>query len=205
MTKVAAFLVSLLSLFFLSFGSNSVVLDTSFLKSNVVFAQEELMLKEATGSSEISNEAVEYTLPYPGILPDSPLYFLKATRDRIVGFLISDPLKKAEFNLLVADKRLNSGIFLFNKGKNKYSLVISTVSKGENYFEEAINKTEEAKKQGMDTNDILRRLSDSSNKHLEVLKSFEKTLGKDFKEETVSLRKRIEDLKKRVDLLRLKQ
>ncbi len=174
------------------------------LNLNKSFAQQEMVLKEATGSSEAGekNKIVEYTLPYPGILPDNPLYFLKAGRDRIVGLLISDPLKKAEFNLLAADKRLNSGVYLFKKGKEKYSLVISTVSKGENYFEEAIIKAREAKKQGMDTNDILRRLSDSAYKHQEVLKSFEKTSSKDFKEEIVSLQKRAEDFKKQADLLR---
>lgn len=171
------------------------------------FAQEEMVLKEAMGSSETSTKSrsVEYTLPYPGILPDNPLYFLKAARDRIVGLLISDPLKKAEFNLLAADKRLNSGIFLFKKGKDKYSLAISTVSKGENYFEEAIAKVREAKQQGMDTNDILRRLSDSSYKHQEAIKSFEKTAGQDFKKDIVSLQKRTEDFKKQVDSLRTKK
>jgi len=175
-----------------------------FFTVGVSFAQEELMLKEATESSEAvtKNKDIEYTLPYPGILPDNPLYFLKAARDKIVSFLISDPLKKAEFNLLAADKRLNSGVFLFKKGKDKYSLAISTVSKGENYFEEAITKVKEAKKQGMDTNDILRRLSDSAYKHQEVIGSFEKTSSKDFKEEIVSLQKRAEDFKKKVDLLK---
>jgi len=179
-------------------------LSLSFRSS---FAQEEMVLKEATGSSEPSekNKIVEYTLPYPGILPDNPLYFLKMIRDRIVGILISDPLKKAEFNLLAADKRLNSGIFLFEKGKDKYSLAISTISKGENYFEEAIAKAREAKKKGLGTNDILRRLSDSSYKHQEAIKSFEKTAGQDFKEDIVSLQKRTEDFKKQVDLLRLQQ
>ena len=101
------------------------------LNLNKSFAQGEMVLKEATGSSETvsKNKDIEYTLPYPGILPDSPLYFLKTARDKIVSFLISDPLKKAEFNLLAADKRLNSGIFLFNKGKEKYKLALSTISK----------------------------------------------------------------------------
>jgi hypothetical protein len=171
---------------------------------NVAFAQEELILKEATGSSETvsKNKDIEYTLPYPGLLPDNPLYFLKTARDKMISFLISDPLKKAEFNLLAADKRLNSSVFLFEKGKEKYKLAISTVSKGENYFEDAIVKAEEAKKKGLDTNDILRLLSDSAYKHKEVIKSFEKTAGKDFKEETAFLRKRTEDFKKQVDSLR---
>ena len=191
-------------LIFLSVVFSLLLLSLSLRSS---FAQEELILKEATGSSETvsRNKDIEYTLPYPGLLPDSPLYFLKTARDKIVSFLISDPLKKAEFNLLAADKRLNSGIFLFNKGKEKYKLAISTVSKGENYFEDAIAKAGEAKKKGLDTNDILRRLSDSAYKHQEVIKSFEKTAGQDFKKETVILLKRTENFKKLVDSLRLQK
>jgi len=188
-------------LIFLSVVFSLLLLSLSLRSS---FAQEELILKEATGSSETvsRNKDIEYTLPYPGLLPDSPLYFLKTARDKMVSFLISDPLKKAEFNLLAADKRLNSAVFLFEKGKEKFSLALSTVSKGENYFEDAIAKAGEAKKKGLDTNDILRRLSDSAYKHQEVIKSFEKTAGEDFKEETAFLRKRTEDFKKRVDSLR---
>ncbi len=163
-----------------------------------------MVLKEATGSSETS-KTIEYELPYPGILPDNPLYFLKMIRDRIIGFLISDPLKKAEFDLLQADKRLNSGIFLFKKGKEKYSLALSTVSKGENYFEEAIAKAGEAKKQGMDTNDIVRRLSDSSYKHQEVLRYLRQKAPKDLKESFMSLENRVEDLKKQVESLKPKK
>src|SRR5260370_38981843 len=70
--------------------------------------------KTATDSSKM-----DYQLPYPGILPDNPLYELNALRDRIYGFLISDPLKKSEFDLLQADKRLAVGISLFNKGKKE--------------------------------------------------------------------------------------
>ncbi|MBF8250036.1 MAG: LPXTG-motif cell wall anchor protein, partial [Candidatus Levybacteria bacterium] len=77
----------------------------SFAKSDLAAAQ------TATPSS---NQEVNYELPYPGLLPDSPLYFLRVTRDKLVSFLISDPLKKAEFDLLQADKRLNAGIYLLN-------------------------------------------------------------------------------------------
>lgn len=137
-------------------------------------------------------KAVDYELPYPGLLPDSPLYFLKMIRDRLVWFLISDPLKKADFNLLTADKRLNGALYLFREDKNKIKLVESTISKGENYFEEAIKKVKEAKKQGMDTADILRRLETSSQKHQEILEK----MG------FASLRKRTENFEKEVKSLR---
>ena len=157
-------LVSLsLLIFLLSF-------NISFAKSNLAVAQD---------VSPIPTPRVNYELPYPGLLPDSPLYFLRIIRDKVVSFLIADPLKKAEFNLLQADKRLNAGIFLFNK--SKVSMSISTISKAENYFEESLQKVKEAKEQGMETTELMNKLIDSSKKHLEVLKSLEEKSPKNFK------------------------
>jgi hypothetical protein len=98
-----------------------------------------------TASSEQTTKEDDYTLPYPGILPDNPFYMLKTARDNFIGLLISDAKKKAEFNLLQADKRLQAGVYLIDKNK-KYDLAEQTISKGENYFEQAISKLEEAKK-----------------------------------------------------------
>jgi len=132
----------------------------SFAKSDLVFAQ------TATSSS---HQEINYELPYPGLLPDSPLYFLRIIRDKTIGFLISDPLKKAEFNLLQADKRLNAGIYLFNKGKT--SLALSTVSKAENYFGEALDRMREAKKEGRDIGGIQEKLRRALGKHEQELKN----------------------------------
>ena len=208
MEKIAS-LFSILALISLSFASSF----ATFSFMNVALAasdadsSQELSIKEATESSNVKSEdkKVEYQLPYPGLLPDSPLYFLKMVRDRIVGFLISDPLKKAEFDLLAADKRLNAGIYLLNKDKSKSALAYSTISKGENYFEEAIKNVREAKKQGMDTNDIIRRLSDSSYKHQEVLTMLRKKAPKELKESFMSLEKRAKDLRKQVESLKPKK
>ncbi len=62
---------------------------------------------------------VEYVLPYPGMLPDNPLYVLKNFRDRIIEFLISNPVNKAEFYILQADKKLSMGISLAEMGKKE--------------------------------------------------------------------------------------
>jgi len=115
---------------------------------------------------------VEYNLPYPGMLPDSPLYFLKAFRDRVIATFISDSIKKAEFDLLQADKRLASGIALFEKGKKE--LAESTISKGENYFEDGIKNLELAKKQGKLNAGFLTSMELSAKKHLEILGDLKK-------------------------------
>src|SRR3989338_6920091 len=93
--------------------------------SSVAFAQ--VGSPNPTGTSD-------YQLPYPGILPDNPLYNLKTLRDKVWSFLISNPSKKAEFDLLQADKRLSVAIALFDL--KKYDLAEATISKGENYFED---------------------------------------------------------------------
>lgn len=111
---------------------------------------------------------VDYQLPYPGLLPDNPLYKLKTLRDKIVFFLISDPLKKAQFDLLQSDKRLNSAWYLLQGKTADSQLIIDTLSKGQNYFVEGISELSLAKKQGLSTTDMLRQFLLSSQKHKEV-------------------------------------
>lgn len=167
-----------------------------------VVAQEEVI--EATESAKEAQQqrpqSTEYTLPYPGILPDNPLYALKMLRDRVVGYLISDPVKKAEFNLLQADKRLASAIGLMDKG-GKTALSEETLSKGANYFEEALNKAREAKEQGMDVADIERRLASSARKHVAVLMDMQTELSGDEKEKFMQLEKRMQSLQISADRL----
>jgi len=147
-------------------------------------------------SASSSSQQINYELPYPGLLPDSPLYFLRVIRDKAVSFLISDPLKKAEFDLLQSDKRLNAGIYLFNKGKT--SLAFSTVSKAQNYFEEALDKTAEAKKQGRNVNDIEEKLRSALEKHKQELAFFVEKVGTNFKASFQKEQKRTIDSEKRL-------
>lgn len=97
-----------------------------------------------------------YDMPYPGMLPDNPLYFLKAFRDRVVSILISDPLKKAEFDLLNSDKRLSSGITLLNEGKN--TIAVTTISKSNNYFDEAVGQLDRARQIKEDTQPLKNKM-----------------------------------------------
>ena len=203
MRKIILLLTFIVTLISLNFTSSLAKSDSVFAASNAAAAQEELSIKEATVSADTkTTKSIEYDFPYPGILPDHPLYFLKMIRDRIVGFLISDPLKKAEFNLLQADKRLNAGIYLLDKNIDKNGkLAQSTISKAENYFDEAVIKVKEAKKQGIDTKDILRRLSESSKKHQEVLQSLKNKAPQDLKDDYDYLQKRVKDFEKQVSSL----
>src|SRR3989338_11261266 len=93
-----------------------------------VFAQEE------TPNPTVSPTPppVKYALAYPGMLPDSPFYKLKVLRDKIMLGLIQDPMKKVEYHLLLADKRIQMANILVNKGKTE--LAKETALKGENEY-----------------------------------------------------------------------
>lgn len=54
----------------------------------------------------VNLESIVYDLPFPGILPTHPLYFLKTFRDSLIEMMITSDVKKAEFYILQADKRL---------------------------------------------------------------------------------------------------
>ena len=123
-----------------------------------------------TSSRSAQNKSVEYTLPYPGLLADSPLYFLKILRDKFQEVFISSPSLKADFYLLQADKRLYEGKLLFDKGTSKYSLSESTISKAENYFEKGISQLQIAKNQKLDVNSLIQKYRLSSAKHEEVVR-----------------------------------
>lgn len=77
--------------------------------------------------------AVEYSLAWPGILPDNRLFYkLKVLRNKIIYKMIINPVKKVEFDLLMADKTIYASKLLFDKGE--INLAKETVLKGENYY-----------------------------------------------------------------------
>lgn len=163
---------------------------------NIYTASGAAPIESAKTTSSASGELSEYQLPYHGLLPDSPLYFLKVIRDRLIDFLISDPLKKSEFYLLQADKHATSGVALFVKGKQE--LAESTISKGENYFEKGIGKLQEAKKQGSDIKNMNNRYVVSLQKHKELVTGLIVQSGGGVKKKLTHILTRIEDFEKQV-------
>lgn len=119
-------------------------------------------------SSFAGERKPEYLLPYPGILPDHPLYFLKQIRDGILDRLIVDPLRKTEFLVLQADKRLAMGKTLAQQGKG--SLAETTISKGEKYMERAVSGLSAFKSTGRPVPvSLIDTLERATEKHVEVL------------------------------------
>jgi hypothetical protein len=113
---------------------------------------------------------INYNLPFQGtVLPDNPLWDLKALRDKIWYFISPSPLKKAELALLFSDQRLAAAQTLFEK--NKPDVAISTLTKGEKYLAIATSQETLARSKGMDTTAFLNQLVVSALKHREVIES----------------------------------
>lgn len=90
-------------------------------------------LAQATPTvSPLPQELIEYKLPYPGLLPDSPIYFIKSLRDQLLVWTTRGEVKKANLYLLLADKNLVMGKTLWEKGNEDLSL--KTFEKGERYL-----------------------------------------------------------------------
>ncbi len=122
-------------------------------------------------SPSTSEEKIEidYVLPYPGrILPDHLFWSLKVVRDKVWLLKTTNPLKKAEISLLLADKRLVSAEALFEE--NKIELAVSTLTKAEKYLEKAFIYEQKARAEGVQTGDFLTKLASASLKHQEIMR-----------------------------------
>lgn len=143
---------------------------------------------------------VVYQLPYPGILPDHPLYLLKVTRDRVQAFLTRDNLKKAELYLLYSDKRLAMGQDLEKKGKT--ALAITTLSKGEKYFLRIPELLRQAKEQGTSPSaELVERVKVSNQKHQEVISEMLQNVPQGSQEEINAVMKITQACKKQLQEL----
>ncbi len=166
--------------------------------SSSAFAQELIFQSTPSATVQVS----DYQLPYPGLLPDSPLYILKAMRDRVVSWFISDIKKRASFDLLQADKRLAASLVMSQEHPINADLIDQTISKGENYFSEAISQSREAKKAGMEVNGLTDQLANAAEKHAETIKNIANILPKKDSELVLNEYRRVLDFEKQVANIR---
>lgn len=123
---------------------------------------------------------IDYYLAFPGrILPDSPLWPVKAIRDRIWLWITTNPSRRAELKLLFADKRVAMSKILFEKGKPEIGY--STLTKAEKYLEEAVDQEKENRKEGIDTSEFLNRIAKASLKHAQIIEEILKIAPEDAK------------------------
>ena len=116
----------------------------------------------------VTNMTVEYVLPYPGILPTHPLYFLKMMRDQIVEALISDPVKRADFYITQADKKLSMALALSDAKKSKEML--RAIDDALTLRQKSIKQLEELRGANQEIPGYISdQLTRSLSKHLEVI------------------------------------
>jgi hypothetical protein len=142
---------------------------------------------------------VNYELPYPGMLPDNPLYVLKVIRDGIVKFLINDPMQKARFSILNADKRIYAGKMLVDHGKDQ--LAVETITKSNNYFDDALAAIKTAKSKNpksTDINPLLDQFKTSIQKHEELIEGIKESIDQVFVERLSVQQKRLKNTEKTV-------
>ncbi len=128
------------------------------LAEGEIVAQEVVI--EATPSSE-------YSLPYPGILPDHPLYFLKQLRDKVYDFFTRDPVRKTEFKLLMADKRMNMALMLSEKGNN--SLAVDTIVDAVAYYNDSVSSLLSISQSQTNTNELQIKLFNAVNAYQPII------------------------------------
>lgn len=110
-----------------------------FLVTAILFIFSVPALAQTSDQKAATVSATDYKLPYPGILPDHPLYKLKVLRDKIILYLTFDPFKKAQLHLQLADKTLLAALKVAEKGN--LPLAIQTAFKGEHHFTQMVDET----------------------------------------------------------------
>lgn len=121
----------------------------------------------------------EYSLPYPGILPNHRLYLIKAVRDRLVEFFTRDLNKKAELYLLYSDKRIYMAQMLADQ--KEWEMADSTASKAEKYLLKVSDTVEALKSMGGDVDiTFIPKVKQAAQKHQQILKDLTKKAPKKY-------------------------
>src|SRR3989338_5370865 len=91
------------------------------LSSSGVWAKESIKPATVSPTPVILSD---YTLPYPGLLPDHPLYNLKALRDKILLWFTKDEVKLVELNPLISHKKIKfNQLYLIFSKPEKYFII----------------------------------------------------------------------------------
>lgn len=141
------------------------ILTLYTLTSSVNIAQS--AKKSETASPTVTT--VEYQLPYPGILPDHPLYKIKVLRDKILLLLTFNPIKKAARHLHMADKEFLMSLKLAEN--NNIPLAQQTAFKAEHHMTLLVAEIENAVYYSRKEfpQDLARQAHQATLKHQELL------------------------------------
>lgn len=125
------------------------------------------LLTGVTQAHQAHTKAHTNDLPKPGILPDSPFYFLKSWSESIGTFFTFGGVAKAERLLNLSKKRLAEAKALSTKGKP--ALVEKTIKRYQDQWINALTKARETKAKGLDTDEVLAKVAEATLKHQVVL------------------------------------
>jgi hypothetical protein len=161
------------------------ILSVSILESSaIVYPSVGHVAGKNSPKSEVSE--INYQLPVAGtVLPDNPLWMIKALRDKIWYLISPSPLRKAELALLFSDKRLVSAQTLLTEGKP--DIAISTLTKGEKYLEISADEEKIARSQNYDTSEFLTKLATASLKHRELIEDLLPMVPEQGKPEVIEI------------------
>ncbi len=118
----------------------------------------------------IQISAQDTELPSPGLLPDSPFYFLEIIVEEIGNFFTFGDLKKAERYAALAAERLAEAKAVAEKGKPEF--VEKTLARYENQFNNSIARAKKAQTKDQNIEkviEVLAKVGKATSKHLEVL------------------------------------
>ena len=90
------------------------------------------VLAQIINPESSQSSIIDQQLPHPGLLPNSPFYWVAMVRDRIQLITTTNPSDKADLMIEYADKRLHSGIILIKNGQQ--GIGITTITKAEKYL-----------------------------------------------------------------------
>lgn len=140
------------------------------------------------GAGVLAQEADLLSL---GLLPDSPFYFLKTWKEQIQLFFTFDAEKKAEQYLHLADVRLAEYQKMIEKGKEEIAQRV--LVKYEKQLGHALSKAQELQNKGKDNQGLLKKIEDTTVKHISVL---EKNMEKASENAKKGFEKALESSKK---------
>ena len=126
-----------------------------------------LLTSNVFAQTPVSPTPVDYTLPYPGVLPDHPLYPLKRVRDNLLYFFARSSVNKIEISLLFADKKIGMAKNLLEKNKDK--LALETVIESQSDLLKAAKLVPELNKKNILPVGLTDKISLAAKKHLEEI------------------------------------
>ena len=174
--------------------------ELGVLAQETAVEQEEMQMEESEEDvvvrDEIEEQAANYHLPYPGILPDHPLYIVKMVRDRLVEWLTFDKLKKVELFEMYADKRMGAARVLIEGGQAE--LGVETARKAVMYQERAVKKARELKKEGRDIGDVANQIEKATAKHEQVLSTVDEKAAKQGEEGLSKVKEKVRENRRMV-------